>query len=229
MAPRGVPWETRGDRGVRDRGQWSLKALLKIAVALGIVVSTYYAMLRIGEHKIDALAGGGTFLLDGRHAAENDALDALTGSSGSGRRSTSRRPSPGCAPRGTSGSRPGSREGEAPSTPTPWASCRGSTFEKTSWWAEAPLSPTSTYPTRHGAPSRGSGWPGPSSTSSSTTRAWRTSAPPTTGRSRGIGDSASAHAERLSGEERRSFDWAVASAIESAAAAREKATGTTSP
>ena len=43
---------------------------------------------------------------------------------------------------------------------------------------------------------------------------------------RGLGERT---ADRLSGEERRSFDWAVASALESAAAAREKATGTTSP
>jgi hypothetical protein len=35
------------------------------------------------------------------------------------------------------------------------------------------------------------------------------------------------NAERLEGEERRLFEWAVASALESAAAAREKATVTT--
>jgi len=43
---------------------------------------------------------------------------------------------------------------------------------------------------------------------------------------RGLGDRT---ADRLSGEESRSFEWAVASALESAAAAREKATGAVDP
>ena len=51
---------------------------LKLAVAAAIVVSTYYAIVRIAEHKADALAGGGTFVLDGRHTAESEPLDAVS-------------------------------------------------------------------------------------------------------------------------------------------------------
>ena len=47
-----------------------MRAILKLALAAAIVASTYYAILRIAEHKADALAGGGTFVLDGRHATE---------------------------------------------------------------------------------------------------------------------------------------------------------------
>jgi hypothetical protein len=56
-----------------------LKPLLKIGVAAAIVVSTYYAVLGIAEYKADALAGGGAFVLDRRHAAENAGFDALCG------------------------------------------------------------------------------------------------------------------------------------------------------
>jgi hypothetical protein len=56
-----------------------LRLLLKTAVAVGIVVSTYYAILGIAEYKADALAGGGAFVLDRRHAAESGELDALCG------------------------------------------------------------------------------------------------------------------------------------------------------
>ena len=55
-----------------------LRALLKLAVAAAIVTSTYYAVVAIAEYKADALAGGGTFVLDGRPAAEAAALDALS-------------------------------------------------------------------------------------------------------------------------------------------------------
>ena len=48
-------------------------------MAGAIVASTYFAIVRIAEYKSDALAGGGTFVLDGRHAAESNALDALSG------------------------------------------------------------------------------------------------------------------------------------------------------
>jgi hypothetical protein len=54
-----------------------LKHFLKLAVAVAIVVSTYYAILGIAEYKADALAGGGAFVLDGRHAAQSEELDAL--------------------------------------------------------------------------------------------------------------------------------------------------------
>jgi hypothetical protein len=47
-----------------------LRALLKLAVAAAIVVSTYYAILGIAERKADALAGGDAFVLDRRHAPE---------------------------------------------------------------------------------------------------------------------------------------------------------------
>jgi hypothetical protein len=52
------------------RGGGRLRALLKLAVAVTIVASTYFAILRIAEHKADALAGGGTFALDRRHGEE---------------------------------------------------------------------------------------------------------------------------------------------------------------
>jgi hypothetical protein len=55
-----------------------LRAILKLAVAAAIVASTYFAIVRIAEYKADALAGGGTFVLDGRHPAETGALDALS-------------------------------------------------------------------------------------------------------------------------------------------------------
>ncbi len=54
------------------------KAVLKLGVAAAIVASTYYAIVRIAEHKADALAGGETFVLDRRHAAESEALEALS-------------------------------------------------------------------------------------------------------------------------------------------------------
>ncbi len=57
----------------------SLKALLQLAVAVAIVVSTYYAIVGIAEYKADALAGGGAFVLDERQVAESAAFDALLG------------------------------------------------------------------------------------------------------------------------------------------------------
>ena len=56
-----------------------LKALLQLAVAVAIVVSTYYAIVGIAEYKADALAGGGAFVLDERQVAESAAFDALLG------------------------------------------------------------------------------------------------------------------------------------------------------
>lgn len=56
-----------------------MRAFLKLALALVIVASTYAAIHRIAEHKADALAGGGTFALDGSHPAEEAAFDALRG------------------------------------------------------------------------------------------------------------------------------------------------------
>lgn len=54
-----------------------MKALLKLAVAAVIVLSTWHAVERIAEAKADRLAGGGTFALDGRHAPEEAALARL--------------------------------------------------------------------------------------------------------------------------------------------------------
>jgi hypothetical protein len=56
-----------------------LRAFLKLAVAVAIVASTYYAIVGIAEYKSNALAGGGAFVLDERQVAENAAFDALLG------------------------------------------------------------------------------------------------------------------------------------------------------
>jgi hypothetical protein len=55
-----------------------MRIVFNLAVAAAIVASTYYAILRIAEEKADALAGGETFALDGRHPAERAALEALS-------------------------------------------------------------------------------------------------------------------------------------------------------
>lgn len=54
-----------------------MKPLTTLALAALILVSTYWAVARIAEHKADARAGGETFVLDARHAAEAAAFDAL--------------------------------------------------------------------------------------------------------------------------------------------------------
>jgi hypothetical protein len=54
-----------------------LKALLKLAVAAAIVISTWYAILEILETKADALAGGDTFALEPAHAEEMRHFRAL--------------------------------------------------------------------------------------------------------------------------------------------------------
>ena len=59
-----------------------MNALLRLAVAVAIVVSTYYAIVGIAEYKSDALAGGGAFVLDERQVGENAAFDALLGTPG---------------------------------------------------------------------------------------------------------------------------------------------------
>lgn len=60
-----------------------MRAVLKLAVAALLVVSTWLAIERIAELKADGLAGGGTFALDGRHqremAAFGELLDVLRG------------------------------------------------------------------------------------------------------------------------------------------------------
>ena len=54
-----------------------MNTLLKLAVAVAIGVSTYYAIVRVAEEKANALAGGGTFVLDERSPAEWTAFGAL--------------------------------------------------------------------------------------------------------------------------------------------------------
>ena len=54
-----------------------MKALLKLGVAAAIVVSTYYAIVRVAEEKANALAGGQTFVLDRESRAEWEAFAAL--------------------------------------------------------------------------------------------------------------------------------------------------------
>jgi hypothetical protein len=59
-----------------------VKALGRLALVAATVVATYYATLRVAEHKADALAGGGTFRLDRAHAEEEQAFHALLGQLG---------------------------------------------------------------------------------------------------------------------------------------------------
>jgi len=55
-----------------------VRIVLKLGVAAAIAASTYYAIVRIAEHKADALAGGETFAIDRRHGAESEAVEALS-------------------------------------------------------------------------------------------------------------------------------------------------------
>jgi hypothetical protein len=54
-----------------------LRTLLKIGLAAAIVTSTYFAIVRVGEEKANALAGGGTFALDARSPDELGAFASL--------------------------------------------------------------------------------------------------------------------------------------------------------
>jgi hypothetical protein len=56
-----------------------VKALLKLGLAAAIIASAYFAIVRIAEEKAGALAGGGTFPLDRRSPEEWDAFTALLG------------------------------------------------------------------------------------------------------------------------------------------------------
>ena len=56
-----------------------MKSLLKIAVALAVLVSTWHAIVAIAEHKADALAGDGTLLLGPGHPEEMRAFSSLLG------------------------------------------------------------------------------------------------------------------------------------------------------
>jgi hypothetical protein len=57
----------------------NVATLLKLAVAAAIVVSTYYAILEIAEAKADGLAGRETFVLDARSGPEAAAFAELLG------------------------------------------------------------------------------------------------------------------------------------------------------
>ena len=54
-----------------------MRALLKVGLAIVIVASTYFAIVRVAEEKADTLAGGGAFPLDRQSPAEWDAFGAL--------------------------------------------------------------------------------------------------------------------------------------------------------
>lgn len=54
-----------------------MKALLQVALAVAIVASTYFAIVRVAEEKASALAGGGTSRLDRQSPEERDAFEAL--------------------------------------------------------------------------------------------------------------------------------------------------------
>ena len=54
-----------------------MKTLAQLGLALAIVAATYYAIVRVAEEKAGALAGGDTARLDGRTPAELDAFEAL--------------------------------------------------------------------------------------------------------------------------------------------------------
>ena len=54
-----------------------MKALLQVALAVAIVASTYFAIVRVAEEKAGALAGGGTSRLDRQSPEEMDAFEAL--------------------------------------------------------------------------------------------------------------------------------------------------------
>jgi hypothetical protein len=54
-----------------------VKALGRIGLVLVIVVSTYFAIVRVAEEKASALAGGGVFVLDRQSPEEWGAFEAL--------------------------------------------------------------------------------------------------------------------------------------------------------
>ena len=54
-----------------------MRVLGKLAVVVAVLVSTYYAILLVAERKSDALAGGGSFRLDRSHPEDAQAFTAL--------------------------------------------------------------------------------------------------------------------------------------------------------
>jgi hypothetical protein len=200
-----------------------VRAVLKLAVATAIVASTYYAIVTIAEYKADALAGGGTFLLDARHAAESHALDALSAQLGDWGEdelaaSLARLRGSGhlwVAPRLAGGrsaiyvdalglvSRIYVRRDELVARSLPFPDLDIPDRARRTF-AAIRLAGTLLHELQHyhGAEDEGVAY--------EREMAWY----------RGLGERA---AERLEGEERRWFEWAVESALESADAARAKA------
>ena len=204
-----------------------MSTLLKLAVAVAIVVSTYYAIVGIAEYKADALAGGGAFVLDERQVAENAAFDALLGQL---------------------------REWGEVELAASLAQLRGSgqlwiaprlTGGRSAIYVNSLGLVSWVYLRRDVLVARSLPFPDPGIPEA----AQRTFATIRLAGTlfhelqhyQGVEDERAAYeremawyrdlgersAERLSGEEGRWFEWAVASALESAAAARQKATGTT--
>lgn len=54
-----------------------MRLLARLGLAIIIVAATYFAILRIAEHKVDALAGGDTFRLDPVHPSQMRPFDEL--------------------------------------------------------------------------------------------------------------------------------------------------------
>jgi hypothetical protein len=54
-----------------------VRALLRIGLGVVIVASTYFAIVRVAEEKVAALAGGGAYALNRQSPAEWDAFEAL--------------------------------------------------------------------------------------------------------------------------------------------------------
>jgi hypothetical protein len=54
-----------------------MRLLAQLGLAIIIVAATYFAMVRIAEHKADVLAGGETFRLDPSHPGQMRSFDDL--------------------------------------------------------------------------------------------------------------------------------------------------------
>ncbi len=206
-----------------------MSRLLQLAVAVAIVVSTYYAIVGIAEYKADALAGGGAFVLDERQVAENAAFDALLGHLREWEElefaaSLAQLRASGhlwVAPRLTGGRSAiyvnslglvswvyvrsdvlVARTLPFPDPGIPEAAQRTFARIRLAGTLFHELQHYQGVEDEHAAYEREMAW------------------------YRDLGERS---AERLSGEEGRWFEWAVASALDSAAAARQKATGTRDP
>jgi len=206
-----------------------VRAISKLLLAAAIVASTYYAIVRVAEHKADALAGGGTFALDGSHSAETGAFAALAGQlRGWGEHELAaaleRRLGSGqlrVAPRLAGGrsavyvstlglvSRIYLRSDELVGGSLPFPDQDIPDGARRTF-ATVRLAGTLFHELQHSEGVEDE------DVAYEREMAWY----------RGLGER---NADRLEGEERRWFDWAIESAVTSAAAAREKATVTRDP